>query len=343
MKVVIWGCRGSLPTPLTALDVRAKIERALAFAADHDISTPAARQYLIDHALPFWVHGTYGGNTPCVQIIGPQAVKGCKEYILCDAGSGLRSFGDAMARAEEERACRSTGDVTPTTTAQAQPRAGARFHILLSHLHYDHLQGFPFFRQAWAAGSEIHFYGCHPGMQEAVERHQGQPFFPVQFDKLPASIHFHILEPEKDVNLAGVTVQPFMQDHPGDSYGFRFTYEGRSIVYSTDSEHREHANHESYGFLRHFQDANVVIFDAQYPLREAIYTKENWGHSNNFIGVELAVRANVGHLVLFHHDPVSSDRVLDDLQHATQSYADMCAPLGKLRVSIAYDGLEFEV
>jgi phosphoribosyl 1,2-cyclic phosphodiesterase len=338
MKVVIWGCRGSLPMPLTALDVRAKIQHALELAADHDISTPAARDLLIEQVLPFWTSSTYGGNTPCVQVIGPEGAG--QDYIVCDAGSGLRNFGDALAKAEDERTSRSTGEVA---TAFGRPAPQPRFHVLLSHLHYDHLQGFPFFRPAWIPGCEIHFYGCHPCLEEAVKRHQQQPFFPVQFERLGASIHFHQLEAAKEYTIGGITVTPFMQDHPGDSYGYRFTHGGRVFVYSTDSEHREDANHDSYNFLRFLKDAHMVIFDAQYQLREAIYTKENWGHSNNFIGVELAIRAGVSHLVLFHHDPVSSDKALDDLQHATQSYADMCEPPLKLRVSIAYDGLEIEV
>ncbi|MEZ0295712.1 MAG: MBL fold metallo-hydrolase [Candidatus Methylacidiphilales bacterium] len=320
------------------MDVRAKIQQALELAADHDISTPAARNHLIDHVLPFWARATYGGNTPCVQVIGSECTGDVQEYIVCDAGSGLRNFGDALAKAEDERNYRSMDAVTPERRLLQ-----ARFHVLLSHLHYDHLQGFPFFKQAWNRGCEIHFYGCHADLEEALRRHQQQPFFPVQFDRLGASIHFHQLQEGKPLTLAGVTVYPFKQDHPGDSYGYRFMHNGRTFVYSTDSEHREDADGEEYSFLRHLQNADVVIFDAQYQLREAIYTKENWGHSNNFIGVELAVRAHVGHLVLFHHDPVSSDQALDELQQATQSYADMCSPLDKLRVSIAHDGMEIEV
>ena len=140
---------------------------ALKEAQNHDLSAPPARERFIDAALPFAVKGSYAGNTSCVQIDGSD------EYVLCDAGSGLRDFGNEIMRGG---------------------KAGhGIFHIFLSHLHWDHVQGFPFFAPAYVPGNIVNIYSCHPGADEAFRRQQESPFFPVPLSALGAAIRFHQL------------------------------------------------------------------------------------------------------------------------------------------------------
>jgi phosphoribosyl 1,2-cyclic phosphodiesterase len=146
-----------------------------------------------------------------------------------------------------------------------------RFNIFLSHLHWDHIMDFPFFAPARMARAVVRIYGCQ----------QSAPFFPVKFDGLEADIDFIELNPGSTYDISGVSVTPMLQYHPGDSYGYRFTYEGKTIVYSTDSEHRlEDASGFSH-FVEFYRDADLLISDTMYSLADVISVKKGWGHSSN--------------------------------------------------------------
>jgi phosphoribosyl 1,2-cyclic phosphodiesterase len=317
MKVRIWGCRGSIPVALNGKTVRAKILDALERAqGSQDLSTPAAREHFVDEILPMSTRQTFGGNTSCVEIENGDAP------VICDAGSGIRELGNSIRQRDPK------------------PR---EFHIFLSHLHYDHLQGFPFFGPAYEPGNSVHFYGCHPGIEEALNRHQAEPFFPVPLEYMRAAFTFHKLEPGAENEIAGFRVRAIEQDHPGVSYGYRFEKNGKTFVYSTDSEHRMEMQKPDYPFVEFFSKADLLIFDAQYLFSDSILSKENWGHSSNVAAIELALRAQVAHVCLFHHDPASGDLQLESLGENTERLLQLAQGGAKLKISVAYDGLEFDL
>jgi len=300
---------------MTANDVRWKISKVLEAAQHQDLSSAEARERFIDSVLPFALRGSCGGNTSCVQIGDSE------EHILCDAGTGLRDFGNHLMKIG---------------------RGGSStFHIFISHLHWDHIQGFPFFVPAYIPGNKINIYGCHPGLADAFRRQQESPFFPVTLAELAASIHFTTLSPDKEYDISGYHIKIMEQDHPGKSYGYSFSRNGRKIVYSTDSEHQ--SNPEGSLFVDFFKDADLLIFDAQYSLAEAELVKRTWGHSSNIMGVELAVLAGARHLVLFHTEPNFDDQRLDDMKEKTNAYSRIYAEDQQLSVSVAYDGLEVDL
>jgi len=140
-----------------------------------------------------------------------------------------------------------------------------------------------------------------------------------------------------------MTVTTLRQRHGGDSYGYRFEKNGRTVVYSTDSEHTLADPDDTKRFVAFFRDADVVIFDGMYSLADAISVKADWGHSSNIVGVELCQLARVAHLCLFHHEPAYDDatiaRVLDD----TRRLEEITRAGHALRISAAYDGLEIEL
>lgn len=318
MKVRFWGSRGSLPRSMTATEVRGKIGRVLELAQGRDLSQREAREEFMDNVLPFALRGSYGGSTSCVEICGGE------EVVLCDAGTGLRELGShAMATNRERRPL--------------------NFHILMSHIHWDHIHGFPFFTPAYIPGNTVKIYGCHADLEKAFRMGQEVPCFPVPFDYLGAAISFEILSPGRAYDIAGFQVVGMEQDHPGNSYGYRISRDGKRIVYSTDSEHKQHRDIRSSQFVDFFKEADLLIFDAQYSLAEADDLKRDWGHSSNIIGVELAVLARAKHLVLFHSDPAHDDERLDLLLRDTRAYARFHAEDYPLAVSVAYDGLEIEV
>ena len=318
-RIRIWGSRGSLPAPLGAAGVRAKVCEALAAARGRHFATPEAIADFVDRELPFTLNGTFGGNTSCVEIAA-----GGDEYVLCDMGTGAREFGNRVL-------------------AEHGVGKKHRFNVFLSHVHWDHIMGFPFFAPAYVPGNVIRLHGCHAVLREAMQRQQSDPCFPVDFRSLGATIECVPLEPGKNYRVAGLSVTPIKQHHAGDSYGYRFTTAAGTIVYSTDCEHKYEALDERYPFIAFFRDADVLIFDAMYSLSDAISVKEDWGHSSNIAAVELAQLARVKRLVLFHHEPAYDDRMIEAVLRETVRFEQISRNGHRVEVIAAYDGLEIAV
>lgn len=328
MKLHFWGTRGSLPVSIKAFDVRKKVYLALEAARGKDLKTKEAINKFVDHNLPFSVSNTYGCNTSCVEILNSDS-----EYIICDAGSGIRDFAVHLMKSGKR-------DV-PTT-----------YHIFQSHLHWDHIQGFPFFTPIYFSKTRIIFHGYHENLPEVIKNQMSAPCFPVEFSSLPSKIEFDIKKPCEPFSVAGFNVTGIEQNHPGKSYGFRFEKDDKAVVYSTDSEHKKEAYENTYPFIKFIEDADLVIFDAQYSLADATFSKSDWGHSSNVMAVELASRGRIKHLCLFHNEPNANDTELDEFLFNTRMYGDIFyseSLAGKKQrkfpqtITLAYDGLEIEV
>jgi phosphoribosyl 1,2-cyclic phosphodiesterase len=318
MRVRFWGTRGSLPVALTADDVRARMLQVLLRAGGRTFADAGAAAAWLDEQ-PFPLRGTFGGHSPCVQVSG-----GSDEYLLCDAGTGLRPFGNAALR--------------------ARAGAPAAYNLLMSHLHWDHVMGFPLFSPLYVPGNRVRIHGCHVELEAAFRGQFAAPSFPVPWHALRADIEFVTLREGVPARIAGCTVTPALQLHGGDSYGYRIECAGRCVVYATDSEHKLEGEGDTARAVSLFRDADLVIFDAMYSLADAMSVKEDWGHSSNVVGVELCQLAGARRLVLFHHEPVSSDeqiaQVLDETRRFEALTRGAHAPL---QVSAAWDGMEIEV
>jgi phosphoribosyl 1,2-cyclic phosphodiesterase len=298
--------------------LRRKLVAALTQARGRRLDTEADIAAFVEQELPFPVGQTFGGESSCVQIDA-----GDDHYVLCDLGSGARLFGNHVL-----------------ATRAAAP---ATFHVFLSHVHWDHINGFPFFLPAYIPGHTIHLYGGHADLEGAFRRQHGAPSFPVAYERLGAAIHYTRLETERPYDIAGFRVTVRRQRHSGDSYGYRFERAGRAIVYSTDSEHKLDDPAQTRAFSEFFRDADLVIFDAQYSLADAITIKEDWGHSSNIVGVELCQMARARHLCLFHHEPTYGDEQLAALLAETRRLEEITHGDHRVRVSAAWDGLEIDV
>lgn len=313
-SVRFWGTRGSIPVAPTAAAVRQKLRAVLRSARGRALASDADIERFLDEQ-PFSTVGTYGGHSACVQID-----TGGSEHFVCDMGSGLRPFGQAaMAR------------------RGGRPQA---FHIFVSHLHWDHIMGLPFFVPAFIPGNRVTIYGSHLELEAALRRQQDKPSFPVDFSIFGAQLAFVHLEPGVSHEIAGVGVTTMLQRHSGDSYGYRFEAGGKVVVYSTDSEHPLAEPAHTDRFVQFFQRADLVIFDAMYSLADSISVKADWGHSSNVVGVELCQLAGARRLCLFHHEPVFDDEALDALLAETRRLEEITRVGPVLEVSAAYDGLE---
>jgi hypothetical protein len=170
------------------------------------------------------------------------------------------------------------------------------------------------------------------------------PSFPVDYAQAGARIEFDLMTPDKPQYIAGINVTPKKQLHAGDSYGYRFESLERTVVYSTDSEHRLDDPAEHDEFVAFFAKADLVIFDAMYSLAEAVSVKADWGHSSNVVGVELCQAAAARRLALFHHEPVHDDKQLSRLVAETRRLEQITrGSRAPLEIISAYDGLTIEL
>ena len=318
MKVRFWGTRGSIPVSITTPHIRAKLVTALAGVAGRDLSSRDKIDAYLD-SLGFAINGTFGGHSSCVEVetAGPQSA----ESVIFDLGSGARPLGESLL----ER----FGPDRPRT-----------YHVFMSHLHWDHIMGFPFFAPVYIAGNRIVIHGCHQALEHAFRRQQAAPSFPVDFSQLGATIEFDVLAPGKAYEIAGCRVTAKKQLHAGDSYGWRLEREGRALVYSTDSEHKLDQRADWAGFIDFFRAADLVIFDAMYSLAEAISVRADWGHSSNITGVELCQAAGARCLCLFHHEPAHDDGKIAQTLAETRRFEEITRSGAPLEVISAWDGLE---
>lgn len=315
MEATLWGTRGSVPAPATAQSIKSKIRKALELALEAGLGRDDDLDSFINEQLPFEVASTYGGNTSCVEI-GHEGKR-----VICDMGSGIRELGKSLLASQ----------------------APLDLDIMLSHLHWDHIQGFPFFAPAYIPGARIRIWACHEGVEQVLRRQHSSPTFPVDYDVLAADISFHVLRPGVTNRINGFDVTARKQIHHGDSYGYRIEAGGKSIVFATDIEHKADQPNEYDACVDFFREADLVIFDAMFAWGETQSIRQDWGHSSNVVGVDLCRMADVKRLCLFHHDPANSDADLVESFRQTLRYAKLAGDSENLDIISGYDGLTIPV
>ena len=255
----------------------------------------------------------YGGNTSCVEVRLEDDV-----VIVLDAGTGMRPLGVSL---------------------QKQP--ARELHIMLTHLHLDHLQGLGFFRPLFSPDSDIHIWGPKSAVQHLDERiamYLSPPLFPVRLEDVAARLTFHDA-PEESVPIGSALVRASNVTHQGPTVGYRIEEDGRSLVYVPDHEPSLGADlatlpgewMSGHDIAR---DADVLLHDGQY--RDHEYAAHvGWGHSCVSDVLAFANKASVEHLVLFHHDPYHSDDELDAL--LVEAHAQW--PGLEHRIALASEGM----
>jgi len=267
----------------------------------------------------------YGGNTPCVEVRTGERI------VILDAGSGVRELGRSlMARAGG---------------------APIRADIILSHAHWDHIQGLPFFDPLFQPGNEFTIWclgGLEPTVERVVREQMTPAVFPVPFTALESTVGFRYLDGAPRQG-AGYEIRAFAVRHPGGAAGYRLSPgtrgSGGDLVYIPDNELGSGAPYAAPASWRDAlvefaRGASVLVHDATYTSQE--YDRHRgWGHSHYGDVVELALDANVERLVLFHHHPERSDEELD--QWVAICRARVREHGGRVDVSAAAEGMELQV
>ncbi len=320
MLVRFWGTRGSLPVAPTAEAIRRKIVNALLSADGRRFADRVEAERFVETELSFAAGASYGGASPCVELEA-----GDGSYFICDMGSGLRSFGlDSIER-----------------NAAGHKKT---YNFFMSHLHWDHIMGFPFFAPAFDPTATIRIHAAHADAEQALRRQQEEISFPVPFDWLRADIQFVQLTPGETHEVDGVQVETKQQAHSHVSYGYRFTdADQRTVIYSTDSEHKLEKMDVEAAFIDFFREADLVIFDTMYSLADSVSMKEDWGHSSNMVAVDLCHQARAKTLALFHHEPTYEDEDIQRMHEESIRYEELTRDGPPLEVICSYDGLEVRV
>ena len=257
-----------------------------------------------------------GGNTSCVEI------RAGGRILIFDGGTGLRPLGNTLLKEMPIEAW-----------------------IFFSHVHWDHIQGFPFFTPAFVKGNRIHLHGGHKvsgTLEETLAGQMENPSFPVHLSEMGAHMSFHDLFEGQALEVPAVDGKEVVRisntrgNHPGGVYAYRVDHRGRSVMYATDTEHYSIVDPK---LRRLAKGVDVLIYDAQYTPEEYAgevgTPKTGWGHSTFEAAVALAKAADAKQLVLYHHDPGQDDaavRVKE--QRAKAQFSEVIA---------AYEGLTLDL
>ena len=317
MYIKFWGTRGSIPTPTSSEVIKQKIRVALEGAAGLDLTNEAVRERYLER-LPLTIGGTIGGNTLCLEV------RSGDQTLILDAGSGLRLLGIDLMQ-------------------QGFAQGHRNLDFLITHTHWDHIQGFPFFQPAFIPNNHLTFYSPFDDLQDRLAKQQENKFFPVPITYMSAQLEFEQIIPNTWHQIGNFRVYPMLTSHPGEAYIYRIEDSTSSMVYATDSEYKRVDPESTKRYIEFFRDTDLLIFDAQYSFTEAL-DRLDWGHGTALMGAEFAYRARAKRLALFHHDPTSTDEKIWLSREQAEAYlmyhhSNHCTQ----SVFIACDGLSIDI
>jgi phosphoribosyl 1,2-cyclic phosphodiesterase len=293
MKLTYWGVRGSLPSAPTPKQNALEFESLMHnfFACGYSRADQVS-EFVLN--MPLTQMGGFGTATTSVEVTTATT------QVVIDGGSGIFRLSQEMMKG-------------PARTGQAT------IHIFLTHFHWDHLIGLPFFAPLFIPGNQVHFYAVQPELETIIRGQFKRPCFPVPFEALPSKIHFHTLKPREVIAIGDLKLTPYQLDHPDACWGYRVENGEFSYAHCVDTECTR-SSREAMGLdLPLYQKADLMYFDAQYTLPE-LAEKANWGHSAAQLGIDIAFREHIKHVIFAHHDPGADAAQIHKLRTQTKEY-----------------------
>ena len=251
----------------------------------------------------------YGGNTSCVEV----RING--QIYVFDCGTGFRNLGKQLS----------------TEFADKPIYA----HVFISHFHWDHIQGIPFFSPLYENPENYFFFHSSSrtrGLQRAIEEQMADPYFPVDMSEMAAHRNFYDIEEDK-ITFDDCVITSLWLNHPQGCLGFRIESEEGTLVYATDNEPGHPLFDKNVRKLA--EGADLLIYDAQYLPEEYEAKKRGWGHSHWREAVNIVMESGAKELVLFHHDPDHSDSCIDSIVQEASNYYP--------KVRAAAEGMEIQL
>ncbi len=313
MHIRLWGVRGSYPTPLSPTQFHEKCRLLLLEARPEDLASPEA----IDAYLARSPSGRlFGGNTSCIEVSYGD------DICVFDAGSGAAALSAHVMK-----------------TGLFKDHA---ISLFFTHFHWDHICGFPFFAPIYVPDQQIAIYSGRDDAERLLATQMSDAHFPVKWQGLPSTITCQQVGPDAPVQVGSATVSLLRLEHPDGAWGYRLDHDGHAICYLTDTEVSKSPDRWATLYSDFVSGADVVIVDAAYGFLD-FHEHINWGHSTIFTWIDLFREADIGELVIFHHDPLADDPALINLLESARRYRELVAPDAPWKLSAAYEGQTWDL
>ena len=300
MKIEFFGVRGSIPRPLSTEEL---LERLLEKAKDGVIQTSTLKSMAKNGGLG------YGANTSCVYIEQE------KEHIILDAGTGLRALGERLIQ-------------TPVD----EP-----INLLLTHLHWDHIQGLPFFAPIYQKGRTVKVYSAIPkdSLEKAFIDQWCAPYFPVPYQALLSNIQYHHFT--KSTTIGPFKVEAIPMAHPDPTYGYKISCQGKSYAHFSDTELSILDPKMSKKYKAFLSGVDLLVTDSQFDLEDA-QKFVGWGHSSISAFIDLLKDEKVKTMAIFHHNPQTKESYVDQIFKDAKKHLKKVIPDGSTKLICAIEG-----
>ncbi|MCB1159030.1 MAG: MBL fold metallo-hydrolase, partial [Leptospiraceae bacterium] len=283
MKITLYGTRGSLPAPLRNSEYKEKVLEILERFHEKTITDKSEIKEFFEY-LPPQLKYTGGGDTTCVHL---SSEKG-KTYVL-DLGSGVRNVGNDLLK---------SGFLGGDKVLE----------VFITHTHWDHIQGLMFFKPFYIPGVSLNFYSPYPDLEERFIYQMQPKYFPVDFNMTMSKKNFKSIHPGDRIEFDdGIKVECHPLKHPGGSYAYKFSENGKVFIFATDAEFTGEDIPAIRDMADFFGGADYLIIDSQYTLDES-FKKFDWGHTSYTMAVNCATVWGVKNLILTHHEPDYDDK-----------------------------------
>ena len=319
MQIRLWGVRGSLPSPINNEEYTGKLSRILDLAIKNQLKKGEDINSFLS-GLPDELRYVFGGDTTCVTVKSDSG----KLYIL-DCGTGIRRLGNVLM---DEDCGKGKGNL----------------NIMITHNHWDHIQGLPFFRPIYVPGNVLNFYSPYKKQQEFLENQMSSPYFPATFQGTASTKNYHFIEHARTTPLQledDLFISIYPLKHPQGCFAYKFMQNNKTFIFATDTEFTGETIESSGPTTDFFKNADILILDSQYTLNEA-FLKVDWGHTSYTMAVNCATNWNVKKLVMTHHEPAYSDDILQENYLLALEHKQLLADVNT-EILLAREGMIFDL